>query len=79
MNINSPENNILNFIKSNSKIFIYFLAIVFITLLVFFWYLNNHKNNKTIISDNYIKAQSFLKNEKKDDAKKILLDIIEKK
>ena len=78
MNINSPENNILNFIKSNSKIFIYFLAIVFITLLVFFWYLNNHKNNKTIISDNYIKAQSFLKNEKKDDAKKILLDIIKK-
>ena len=78
MNVDSPENNFLNFIRSNSKIFIYSLAIIFATVLVFFWYLNNQKNNKTIISDNYIKAQSFLKNEKKDDAKKILLDIIEK-
>ena len=79
MNIYSPENNFLNFIKSNSKIFIYSLAIIFATVLVFFWYLNNHENNKTITSDNYIKAQSFLKNENKDDAKKILLNIIEKK
>ena len=78
MNIDSPENNILNFIKSNSKIFIYSLTIIFVTLLVFFWYLNNQENNKIIISDNYIKAQSFLKKEKKDDAKIILLDIIEK-
>ena len=78
MDINSPENNFLNFIKSNSKIFIYILNIFFIILLVFFWYLNNQENNKIIISDNYIKAQSFLKNEKKDDAKIILLDIIEK-
>ena len=78
MNIYSPENNFLNFIKSNSKVFIYSLVIIFITLSVLFWYLNNQEKNKTIISDNYIKAQSFLKNEKKDDAKKILLDIIEK-
>ena len=78
MNIYSPENNFLNFIKSNSKIFIYSLGVILITLLVFLWYLNNQEKNKTIISDNYIKAQSFLKNEKKDDAKKILLDIIEK-
>ena len=78
MNIDSPESNVLNFIKSNSKIFIYFFAIIFITLLIIFWYLNNQKNNKTIISDNYIKAQSLLKNEKKNDAKEILLDIIEK-
>ena len=78
MNINSPENNFLNFIRSNSKIFIYSLALIFITLLIFFWYINNKEKNKTTISDNYIKAQSFLKNEKKDDAKKILLDIVEK-
>ena len=78
MNIDSPENNVLNFIKSNLKIFIYSLTIIFVILLVFFWYLNNQENNKIIISDNYIKAQSFLKKEKKDDAKIILLDIIEK-
>ena len=78
MNINSPENNLLNFIRSNSKIFIYSLAIILITLSIFFWYLNKKENNKIIISDNYIKAQSFLKNEKKDDAKKILLDIVKK-
>ena len=78
MNINSPENNFLNFVKSNSKIFIYSFAVIFIMLLAFFWYLNDQENNKTIISDNYIKAQSFLKNEKKDDAKKILLDIVQK-
>ncbi len=78
MNINSPENNFLNFIRSNSKIFIYSLSIIFISLLIFFWYLNNKENNKIVISDNYIQAQSLLKNEKKDDAKKILLDIIEK-
>ena len=77
MNIYSPENKLFNFIKSNSKIFIYSLAIILITLSVFFWYLNSKENKKTIISDNYIKAQSFLKNEKKDDAKKILLDIVE--
>ena len=78
MNIYSPENKFLNFVKSNSKIFIYSLAIILITLSVFFWYLNNQENNKIITSDNYIKAQSFLKNEKKEDAKKVLLDIIEK-
>ena len=65
MNIDSPENNFLNFIKSNSKIFIYSLAIIFITTINYFLVLNNQENNKTIISDNYIKAQSFLKNEKK--------------
>ena len=65
MNVNSPENNFLNFIRSNSKIFIYIIAIIFITLSIFFWYLNNQKNNKTMISDNYIKAQTLLKNEKK--------------
>ena len=78
MNINSPENNFLNFIRSNSKIFIYSLSIIFISLLIFFWYLNNKENNKIVISDNYIQAQSLLKNEKKNDAKEILLDIIEK-
>ncbi len=78
MNVDSPENNFLNFIRSNSKIFIYSLDTIFITLLIFFWYLNSKENNKTKISDNYIKAQLFLKNEKEDDAKKILLDIIEK-
>ena len=78
MNINSPENNLLNFIRSNSKIFIYILAIIFLTLLIFFWYLSNQESNKTIISDNYFKAQTLLKNEKKDDAKKILLGILEK-
>ena len=78
MNVNSPENNFLNFIRSNSKIFIYIIAIIFITLSIFFWYLNNQKNNKTMISDNYIKAQTLIKNEKKDDAKKILLGILEK-
>ena len=78
MNVDSPENNFLNFIRSNSKIFIYSLVTIFITLLIFFWYLNSKENKKTIISDNYIKAQSLLKNKKKDDAKKILLDIIEK-
>ena len=52
--------------------------IIFITILVYFWYLNNQENNKTVISDNYIKAQTFLKNKKKDDAKRILLDIVEK-
>ena len=31
-----------------------------------------------MISDNYIKAQTLIKNEKKDDAKKILLGILEK-
>ena len=78
MNIDSPENNILNFIKSNSKIFIYSLALILVILLVIFWFINNRENNKVIISDNCIKAQSLLKNKKKDDAKKILLDIIEK-
>ena len=78
MNIDSPENNILNFIKSNSKIFIYSLALILVILLVIFWFINNRENNKVIISDNYIKAQSLLKNKKKDDAKKILLDIVEK-
>ena len=78
MNIDSPENNFLNFVRSNSKIFIYCLTIIFLILIVFFWYNNKQEHNKTIISDNYIKAQSFLKNENKDDAKRILLDIIEK-
>ena len=78
MNIDSPENNFLNFVRSNSKIFIYCLTIIFLILIVFFWYNNKQEHNKTIISDNYIKAQSFLKNEKKDDAKKILLGILEK-
>ena len=48
-------------------------------ILYTFWNLNETSNKKVRISDDFVKAQVLLTNEKSDEAKEILIDLVKTK
>ena len=70
------EKKILDFIKRNSKIFIYIIISFLIIFLSFFWFLNKSNSKKVQISDDYIKAKILLDNGKNKKAEEILSSLI---
>ena len=70
------EKKILDFIKRNSKIFIYIIISFLIIFLSFFWFLNKSNDKKVQISDDYIKAKILLGNGKNKKAEEILSNLI---
>ena len=70
------EKKILDFIKRNSKIFIYIIISFLILFLSFFWFLNKSNDKKVQISDDYIKAKILLGNGKNKKAEEILSNLI---
>ena len=78
-NTEFPEKNFINFIKSNSKMFSYSAAILFLIIAVSSWFFYDSEKKKIKISEDFIKAKILLQNQKEDEAKKILKEIIEKK
>ena len=79
MNAESPENNFINFIKSNSKIFIYATTILFLIVMLSSWFFYESKQEKIKISENFIRAKILLENKNEKEATKILKEIVEKK
>ena len=79
MNEESPENNFINFIKSNSKIFIYAITALFLIILLSSWFFYELKQEKIKISENFIKAKILLENQNEKEATAILKEIVEKK
>lgn len=79
MNAESPENNFINFIKSNSKTFIYATTILFLIVVLSFWFFYESKQEKIKISENFIRAKILLENKNEKEATKILKEIVEKK
>ena len=56
---------------------IFFIAIVIVAIISF--YSKNEENKKIILSESYISAKLFIKNQNKDKAREILKDIVLKK
>jgi len=79
MNAELPEKNFINFIKSNSKIFIYAIAALLVIIVFSSWFFYESKQEKIKISENFIKAKILLENQNENEAKIILKEIIEKK
>ena len=79
MDTETTGNNFLNFIKINSKIFISIGVLLIFVILYTFWNLNETSNKKVRISDDFVKAQVLLTNQKSDEAKEILIDLVKTK
>ena len=62
MNIDQPENKIINFLRINKKIFAYTTIIILIILAAFIFFLNNSDKEKTKISEKYYYAKVLLNN-----------------
>ena len=76
MEISQPENKLLYFIKSNSKILIYSFILLFLILSFSLWHINKSQKEDIKISEDFIKAQILIKNEKNDEAKEILSKLV---
>ena len=76
MEQNRTENKIFDFLKGNSKIFIYSIISLLIIAVVSFFYISNTESKKIKISEDYIKAKIFLNNGDNIKAKEILTKII---
>ena len=79
MNTELPEKNFIYFIKSNSKIFTYSIAVLILLTVIFSWFIYESKQEKIKISEDFVRAQVLINNNNKNDAKEILKGIVEKK
>ncbi len=79
MDTENSQNKILNFFKANIKIFIYLFSILILLVASVIWYNNNIKINETRISDDFMKAQILIENEKKNEAREILSNLVKEK
>ena len=79
MNIDQPENKIINFLRINKKIFAYTTIIILIILAAFIFFLNNSDKEKTKISEKYYYAKVLLNNGQNEEAKEILSNLVLKK
>ena len=73
------EKGFVNFLKTNSKIFIYGLITLILVIVAYSWFSYNSNQQKVKISEDFIKAKILLANENKTDAKEILTKIVEGK
>ena len=72
------EKNIFNFLKSNSRFFIYTGIIFVLIIVVFFWFIDKSKKQKIKISEDFIEAKILLSKNNETESKRILEKIIEK-
>ena len=79
MDTENSQNKFINFFKSNVKILFFILGILILFIASIIWFTNNNKTKKTIISDNFIKAQILIEDGQKNEAKEILLDLVQEK
>lgn len=79
MDIDNSQSKLLNFLKINSKIFIYILITLCLIIVSIVWYTNSNKAKHTQISDSFIKAQILIDKGKNNEAKDILLNLMSKK
>jgi len=72
----TKKSKIKRFYDSN-KILIYsFLFALIISLVSFNFYIENKKNKRILLSENYIQAKIYLENQKKNEATNLLKDVI---
>ena len=76
METENSQNTLLNFIKANIKIFLYIFGILILIIAAIIWFTNNNKIKETKISDSFINAQILIKKGKKNEAEKILSNLV---
>tara|TARA_Y100000816_G_scaffold115717_1_gene81042 strand:+ start:163 stop:762 length:600 start_codon:yes stop_codon:yes gene_type:complete len=76
METENSQNTLLNFLKANIKIFLYIISILILIITAIIWFTNNNKIKETKISDSFIKAQILIEKGKKNEAEKILSNLV---
>ena len=76
METENSQNSLLNFLKANIKIFLFIFGILILIIAAIIWFTNNNKTKQTKISDNFINAQILIEKGKKNEAEKILSNIV---
>ena len=76
METENSQNKLSNFFKANIKILLYIFGILILIIIALIWFTNNNKVKETKISDSFINAQILIENGKKNEAKKILSDLV---
>ena len=76
METENSQNTLLNFLKANVKIFLYIIGILILIITAIIWFTNNNKIKETKISDSFIKAQILIEKGKKNEAEKILSNLV---
>ena len=76
METENSQNTLLNFLKSNIKIFLYIFGILILIIAGIIWLSSSNKIKETKISDSFINAQILIEKGKKNEAEKILSNIV---
>ena len=76
METENSQNTLLNFLKANIKIFLYIFGILILIIATIIWFTNNNKIKETKISDSFINAQILIEKGKKNEAEKILSNLV---
>ena len=76
METEKSQNTLLNLLKANIKIFLYIFGILILIIAVIIWFTNSNKIKETKISDSFINAQILIEKGKKNEAEKILSNLV---
>ena len=76
METENSQNTLLNFLKANIKIFLYIFGILILIIAGIIWLSSSNKIKETKISDSFINAQILIEKGKKNEAEKILSNIV---
>ena len=76
METENSQNTILNFLKANIKIFLYIFGILILIISAIIWLTSSNKIKETKISNSFINAQILIEKGKKNEAEKILSNIV---
>ena len=76
METENSQNTLFNFLKANIKIFLYIIGIFILIIAAIIWFTNNNKVKETKVSDSFINAQILIEKGKKNEAEKILSNLV---
>ncbi len=76
METENSQNTLLNFLKANIKIFLYIFGLLILIIAAIIWLSSSNKIKETKISDSFINAQILIEKGKKNEAEKILSNIV---
>ena len=76
METENSQNTLLNFLKANIKIFLYIFGLLILIIAAIIWLSSSNKIKETKISDSFINAQILIEKGKKNEAEKILSNLV---
>ena len=76
METENSQNKLSNFFKTNIKILLYIFGLLILIIAAIIWLSSSNKIKETKISDSFINAQILIEKGKKNEAEKILSNIV---